>query len=374
MFAAIDSLVAKSMLTVFPAGAMMRYRLLETARAYALDIAADRAERAALAARHAHDCLRWLEPFAAEGPPLSDRAARAPLLFGLNNIRAALEWSLGTDGDARLGARLAAAAKPAFQALSLLTECYRWSRRALLVLDAEVRGGAEELLLREGLGLSSMLTRGHGNDLQGARAAFEAARRQPEMFVQGFDYRVIAGGYLARILWLQGYPAQAAEALRANVTDAARAGHPVSQTFALTFALPLMLWLGDVDGAAEYLAWLVAHTETHSQPLALAVARGFQGQLAIARRDAQAGVDRLHDSLRDLDAANYNIWKTPFNLSRGRGLLATGPACRGIGADRRHDPADAGQWGSNLPARVISGEGRHSRVGRARRRRGSAMP
>jgi len=401
VFAAIDSLVAKSMVTVFPAGAMMRYRLLDTARAYALDMTIDRAERAALAARHAEYSLRWLGPFAGEGPPLSDPAARAPLLFGLNNVRAALEWSLGTHGDPRLGARLAAAAMPPFQALSLLTECYRWSQRALRVLDDELRGGAEELLLREGLGLSSMLTRGHGGEalaaltdslaiaeergdairrlrllsllcmfhhragdarsaaacaarsaaiastiddpagiawarvqvgvsevlagnLQCARTALEAARRQPEMFVQGFDYRVIAGGYLARILWLQGYPAQAAEALRANVTDAARAGHPVSLTFALTFAVPLLLWLGDRGGAEEYLAWLVSHTETHSQPLALAVARGFRGQLAIDSGDARVGLDCLEESLRDLNAVKYNIWTTPFNISRGQGLLALG--------------------------------------------------
>ncbi len=401
VFAAIDSLVAKSMVTVFPAGAMMRYRLLDTARAYALDINVDRTERAALAARHAEYCLRWLDPFAAEGPPLWDPAARAPLLFGLNNIRAALEWSLGPDGHTRLGARLAAAAMPAFQALSLLTECYRWSRRALLVLDDGLRGGAEELLLREGLGLSSMLTRGHGDealaaltdslaiadergdsirrlrllsllcmfhhragdarsaaacatrsaaiastieapaaiawarvqlgvsqvlagDLVGARAEFEAARRQPEMFVQGFDYRVIASGYLARILWLQGFPVQAAEALRANVTNAEHAGHPVSLTFALTFAVPLLLWLGDLGGAEKYLAWLISHTETHLQPLALAVARGFRGQLAIIRGNARTGVDSLDDSLRDLGAGNYNIWKTPFNLSRGQGLFALG--------------------------------------------------
>ena len=60
LFAAIDSLVAKSMVATRPVGAMMRYRLLDTTRAYALQIADD-TERAALAARHAGYYRRWLE-------------------------------------------------------------------------------------------------------------------------------------------------------------------------------------------------------------------------------------------------------------------------------------------------------------------------
>jgi predicted ATPase len=67
IFAAIDSLVDKSMIMSFPTGAMMRYRLLDTARAFALHISGDHTDRAALAARHATYCLRWLEQFAAHG-------------------------------------------------------------------------------------------------------------------------------------------------------------------------------------------------------------------------------------------------------------------------------------------------------------------
>ena len=150
VFAAIDSLVAKSMVTAFPVGAMMRYRLLDTARAYAFDMIVDRAERSALAARHAAYCLRWLEPFAADGQPVSDAHERAPVLVGLNNVRAALEWCFGADGDPRLGVRLAAAATSAFLALSLNTECHLWSRRAIRALDEADRGGMAAMRLQAG--------------------------------------------------------------------------------------------------------------------------------------------------------------------------------------------------------------------------------
>jgi tetratricopeptide (TPR) repeat protein len=175
-------------------------------------------------------------------------------------------------------------------------------------------------LARAQLGISFTLA-GHLDD---ARVEFEAALQQSGIFLQAFDYRAIARGYLARVLWLQGYPARAAESLRSNVAEAMRSGHPVSLAFALSFAVPLLLWLGDIDAAEEHAEWFSAHTQSHSLPLSLATGRGFRGQLAIARGEARAGLAMLEDSLRDLGAANYNVWATSFNISRGQGLFALG--------------------------------------------------
>jgi predicted ATPase/DNA-binding winged helix-turn-helix (wHTH) protein len=399
IFTAIDSLVAKSMVSLAPVGAMMRYRLLDTARAYALEISDDPAERKALAARHVSYCLRWLEPFEADGSPLPNKMERGQQLVGVNNVRAALEWCFGPGGDTALGVRLASAATFALLALSLTSECLFWSRRAIELLDETSRGGAEEMHLQTGFALSAMFTRGNreearialnkslaiaderadafhqinvlsllhmyqhragdareahalvtrslsiaskindtaaealaraqlgisltlAGDLNGARVEFEAARRRPEIFLQGFDYRVIASGYLARVLWLQGYPEQAAECLRANVAGAASAGRPVSLSFALSFAVPLLLWLGDLAGAEEQLEWFVSHNRSHSLPLSLAAAGGFRGQLAISRGHAKSGVAILEESLRDLGEANYNVWDTSFNIARAQGLFA----------------------------------------------------
>lgn len=48
-----ESLIAKSMVAAHPLGAMMRCRLLDTTRAYALTIKVDEAELADMAVRHA---------------------------------------------------------------------------------------------------------------------------------------------------------------------------------------------------------------------------------------------------------------------------------------------------------------------------------
>ncbi len=60
-----------------------------------------------------------------------------------------------------IGVGLAAAAAPVFLAMSLLTECHRWSERAIRALDDATRGGHEEMHLQAALGVSLMFTRGN---------------------------------------------------------------------------------------------------------------------------------------------------------------------------------------------------------------------
>jgi predicted ATPase/DNA-binding winged helix-turn-helix (wHTH) protein len=166
VFGAIDSLVSKSMLATRPAGAMMRYRLLETTRSYAMTIGIGAAELADLAARHAEHYRNWLEQSGNEWPSLSNAADRAPYLAGLGNVRAALEWCFGPDGDAEIGVGLAAAAVPVFLAMSLLTECHRWSERAILALDGTLPGAREEMQLQAALGMSLMFTAGSSESVR----------------------------------------------------------------------------------------------------------------------------------------------------------------------------------------------------------------
>jgi len=150
---------------------MMRYRLLDTTRAYALEANVGDVERAELATRHATYYRRWLEQTDTEWSTLSSQADRAPHFAGLNNVRAALEWCFGPNGNAETGVGLAVAAAPVFLAMSLLPECHRWSERALFALDDDTSGGREEMRLQASLGLSLMFTRG------GANAAGVALRR-----------------------------------------------------------------------------------------------------------------------------------------------------------------------------------------------------
>jgi predicted ATPase/DNA-binding winged helix-turn-helix (wHTH) protein len=170
VFTAMDSLVAKSIVATSPIGAMMRYRLLDTTRAYVREIEIDDAESADLAVRHAAYYRRWLEQAGIEWSNLVTGEERIPHFAAVNNVRAALEWCFGANGNTDIGVALAAAAAPVFLAMSLLPECHRWSERAIFALDDAALGGFDEMLLQTALGVSLMFIKGGRN---AARIALE---------------------------------------------------------------------------------------------------------------------------------------------------------------------------------------------------------
>jgi hypothetical protein len=78
----------------------------------------------------------------------------------LDNVRAALEWCFGVNGNRAIGIGLAAVAAPVLFAVSLLSERHRWSERAILALDDVTRGGPEEMHFQASLVVSSMQMHG----------------------------------------------------------------------------------------------------------------------------------------------------------------------------------------------------------------------
>jgi predicted ATPase len=155
----IAGLSAKSLVKV-RSGARTSYRLLDTTRAYALQKLHARGEWSGVArlhAKHFRDQLsREKESMAGASPaaPTADRDI-------VGNVRAALEWCYGTDGDTEIGAEIASSAAVLFLRLSLLTECIRWMELALTTLDQRARGTALEMELQASVGVSLMFTNGN---------------------------------------------------------------------------------------------------------------------------------------------------------------------------------------------------------------------
>jgi predicted ATPase/DNA-binding winged helix-turn-helix (wHTH) protein len=411
-FAAIESLVAKSLLATRPIGATMRYRLLDTTRAYALQSLADE-DRAGVAARHAVYYQRWLEQFGSDWPSLSTGLERVPHFISINNARAALEWCFGENGDVEVGIRLAASAVPVFQVMSLFPECQRWSERALLALDDALRGSVEEMHLQAGLGISLMYMQGGRNtsqvalgralqiaeergnaldqlrilgplnmlkmrtgdfnaalhyarrcsklastmtdaataelghfflgnslhftgDLAGARIELEAAvkgapgpQRTPASYV-GFEGRHLAGGILARNLWLQGYPAQAEVRARQTIRDAAELDHSLTLCIALLGGIAVFLWRDDLRSAEEHIEWLISRAGLHFLSPYVSVARGFEAEVAIRRGDVRPGLETLRQCVEKLHAANYEVFTTMLEISIVKGLAAIGEIGEGM--------------------------------------------
>jgi hypothetical protein len=155
----LSSLVAKSLVEA-ELKADMRYWLLDTTRAYALEKLDESGERQRITRRHAEFYEDLFERADAErdAPPPAEWLGKYGWCIG--NLRAALDWAFSVEGDASIGVELVTWAAPLFIGLSLLDECGRWCERALACLDAAARGSRQEMILQEAFALSLMFTKG----------------------------------------------------------------------------------------------------------------------------------------------------------------------------------------------------------------------
>jgi predicted ATPase/DNA-binding winged helix-turn-helix (wHTH) protein len=408
----IDSLIAKSMVATRPVGTVMSYRLLDTTRAYALDIQIDEAEAYDLAVRHATYCVEWLEQRGRDWSTFSTGLERTSHFASMNNVRAALEWCFSEEGNARLGIRLAATAVEIFLAMSLLPECHRWSHRALVAIDADTVGSLHEMRLQAGLGVSSSQMYGeseavndalnrslsiaesrgdtvyeagllnmqyifHGRsghfrilleyaqrcrdlaersddpaikalahsalgmalqfsgDLAGSRTELESVTKmvlhsQQSSILLGYDphYRSIVA--LARTLWLQGYPDQAAVRIREAVEVSEATGHSAALALVLAGAGTVSLWRGDLDAAQQYVDRSHSLAEANAMGPLMAISRCRKAELTIRRGNVRQGVDDLRAGLKPIHAARHELLTTEFNMELASGLLTLGHAEDGL--------------------------------------------
>ncbi len=149
---ALDELVTKSLVSTNRALDTGAYRLLEMTRSYSREKLRTRgpAYYRAAARRHAGFFLGELETAGErDAEALRDLKTLRPQL---GNIRSALDWCFGADGEIATGVRLAAASAPVFLAMSHVIECRKWCTKALSGLDAEQHGGMVERTLRDALG------------------------------------------------------------------------------------------------------------------------------------------------------------------------------------------------------------------------------
>jgi predicted ATPase/DNA-binding winged helix-turn-helix (wHTH) protein len=305
---AIGSLVAKSMVTTDRVGTMMRYRLLDTTRAYALEISVDDAELVDLAARHATYYRGWLEQNSAEWSTWSTGTERAPHLDKLNNVRAALEWCFGVNGDREIGIGLAAAAAPIFLVMSLLPECHRWSERAICALDDAARGGCQEMHLLAGLGIASIQMQGGGD------AARVALNRSLAIAEERGDvlHQAAMLGMLHMFHFRSGEFKTTLEYARRCRTIAERIDDPAAITLAHSILGRSLLVMGDLGGARNELEAMLPGwpLSRGTRSLYMAYDRHYRAGIALARTlwlqgyPAQA-VDRAHQTIRGAEQMDH---------------------------------------------------------------------
>lgn len=149
---AVLQLAAKSLLCIERYQQGVAYRLLETTRAYARRKLEDSGQAEIAARRHAEWVGTLLDRAQADWPRLDRADWWDSYGNAIDDVRAALAWSLGAAGDKQLGIRLTLASAPLWLGMSQFAEYHHWLEQALVTLDAlGRRGGAEEIQLQIGL-------------------------------------------------------------------------------------------------------------------------------------------------------------------------------------------------------------------------------
>jgi predicted ATPase/DNA-binding winged helix-turn-helix (wHTH) protein len=182
-------LVDKSLVLVLE-GKQPRYRMLETTRAYALHRLADRGGMQLALRRHAEVFLGLFESLriAADSASPDVAAICAQLEHDLENLRAALTWASGVDGDHRIGIALvgAVAAGPYWSQMGLYSEPLKWGR----VFNDRI----DESIVPE-VAARFYLSCGQPSSIGPAEFAIASARRAAELFASIGDRQ---GEYTAR--------------------------------------------------------------------------------------------------------------------------------------------------------------------------------
>jgi predicted ATPase/DNA-binding winged helix-turn-helix (wHTH) protein len=151
-----------------------------------------------------------------------------------------------------------------------------------------------------------------------------------------YDQRVSARVYLARILWLQGFPGQAMRTAKGVVDEAGETNHALSLCYALAHAAcPTILWSEDLAAAERYIAMLLDHSTRHALPFWGTLGRTFQGVLAIKRGDLDPGLKLLRAGLDEFGDAMSGWISVMFLSELAAGFGRAGQTADGLIAAER---------------------------------------
>jgi predicted ATPase/DNA-binding winged helix-turn-helix (wHTH) protein len=319
---AVENLVNKSLIVARRGHRGMLYRLLDTTRSYALEKLSLSGEHHSIAARHANFSIQLLE--SSRGNLFDLERAEAPagaLRDYLENIRAALEWSFGPDGNDGAAIRMAAAASQLLLAKSLFVECRGWMERAIdrIAADCDPR---DQMEIHASLALSLMFTAGNSERV---REAFNTALTFAERREDTYQQLRLLGGlsmYLHRTIDAAG---SLEVALRAG-SVAKKTGNPEDAALADSMLGAAYYMLADHVRAPKYLERAL-HRSPASRPFNatqylfdlrttslfnLTRSHWFAGNLDRAARYAERTIEEAESSDHPIALCRAFILTMPF--------------------------------------------------------------
>ena len=148
-----------------------------------------------------------------------------------------------------------------------------------------------------------------------------------------YAQRVSARVYLARILWLQGFPDQAMRTGKGAVDEAREGNHALSLCYALAAAAcPTMLWVEDFAAAERYIALLLDHSARLGLTSWHAWGRRFREVLAVRRGDLDPGLRQLRAGVDEFGDVMSGWISVMFLNELAAGFARAGQIADGLAA------------------------------------------
>lgn len=365
--ACLENLAAKSLVSQTSADSRFTYRLLETTRIYAGERLRAAGEHRSACEGHASYLCGLFEQAETEWTWLAREDWVTAYGRRANDLRKALDWAFGEDGDIETGLRLSAAAIPLWDELSTVGESRQRVRTAL---DAAKRVARSDIELQTKLATAY------------ARSLSFTAQLEPEAEAACLDSVRLAelkgdDDYLLRAVWglavLQSFAGRHRDVL-VNLhrfdTISARANDAAAISAGARFRIMTNFYRGDVTGAHDALKQLARRHDSLAQRsrisrfqvdpyvvvrVSLAFVGWVRGDIPEALRTARAAVDGATASghlvsqsnalalafipialwTGDLDAAEQHLRLLDDNLNQ-KNLASWAPISHFFGAAIRH--------------------------------------
>src|ERR1700738_170293 len=146
-----------------------------------------------------------------------------------------------------------------------------------------------------------------------------------------YDQRVVGAAFLARILWLQGFPDRAMSTVQSIVDDPPVIGHARSLCIALAqAACPISLLVGDLPAMERAVATLLDEAVRHALANWHTWGRAFEGILFIKRGDAVNGLALLRTAQGELRETGFAALYTESLWAPAEALAGAGEVAEGL--------------------------------------------
>lgn len=290
--AALASLVSKSLVSVAPAASgELHYRMLDTLRTFGREQLAISGDPDAVRQRHLDFFLEQAEAMDRSGVPAGAETQVLELYDGIDDLRAALSWSLGHETDA--GLRLIGASREVWLRHAQ-TEGLDWAVRLLERCPAAQPTRIPALIT------AGVLSIAHQNHPAAARWLEEAARLAEHL--DDAERLAVASLYLGTNSML----AQNVDAADMYLARALRLFEQLDKPQGVGRTLGILgvvrFLEGDLDRARTLLIDALSALEGGDDPWGQGQARTYLGLIARSRGDDVAATDYLSQAARMLAA------------------------------------------------------------------------